>query len=184
MSSLVTFTLKTAAIPTAIFADRLRKLALVIIKDVPRDVILRDIAEFNKHLYTYLSEELKLSKSDLIRITVDVSYDKEQNKLIFSRPKIDRYVPEGEIKAFYEKIIEEYKKQVAELNSKIEQIKKEYEEEISNLKKDKENLKVYYENKLKENEEEINKIKNEILKYKEKIENVKKELTNILKILT
>jgi hypothetical protein len=135
-------------------------------------------------LYTYLSEELKLSKNDLIRITVDVSYDKEQNKLIFSQPKIDRYVLEGEIKAFYEKIIEEYKNQVAELNRKIEQIKKEYEEEILYLKKDKENLKEYYENKLKENEEEINKIKNEILKYKEKIENIKKELTNILRILT
>jgi hypothetical protein len=35
MSSLVTYTLKTAVIPTAIFADRLRKLALVIIKDAP-----------------------------------------------------------------------------------------------------------------------------------------------------
>jgi Uncharacterized protein conserved in archaea len=87
-------------------------------KDVPRDVILRDVADFNKNLYSYLVEELKLSKSDLIRITVEVSYDKEQNKLIFSKPKIDKYVPEEEIRAFYERMVEEYKNKITELNVK------------------------------------------------------------------
>jgi hypothetical protein len=68
-SEQVTIELRTGVIPTAIYANKLRRIAFVLLsKHVPKDIIMRDITELNQELYHKLVEEMKLAKGDLIRI--------------------------------------------------------------------------------------------------------------------
>ena len=120
--------LRTGIIPAARFADKMRRVALAAFKGyAPRDVIIRDVSEFNRRLYDIIVNQMKCSKGDLIRITVDVAYDEEGQRLIFGEPRIDKFVPEREIKEEFEKQItslkEECEKRVKELEEKLEQLK-------------------------------------------------------------
>jgi hypothetical protein len=72
-------------------------------------------------------------KGDLIRVSVDVSYDEEGQRLVFGEPKIDRFVPESEIKAAYEA-------KIRELEAERERLRKELEEERSKLEAVRERL--------------------------------------------
>ncbi len=135
--------LRTGIIPAARFADKLRRVALAAFKGyVPRDVIIRDVSEFNKKLYDIIVNKMGCAKGDLIRITVDVSYDEEGQRLIFGEPKIDRFVPESEIKAAYESKIRELeaererlRRELEEERSKLEAVRKKLEELVRELGK-------------------------------------------------
>jgi len=117
--------LRTGIIPAARFADKLRRVALAAFKGyAPRDVIIRDVAEFNRKLYDVIVNRMGCAKGDLIRITVDVSYDEEGQRLIFGEPKIDRFVPESEIRAVYEA-------KIRDLEAELDRLRKELEEERS-----------------------------------------------------
>ena len=118
-----TVELRTGIIPAARFADKLRRVALAAFKGyAPRDVIIRDVSEFNKKLYDVIVNKMGCAKGDLIRITVDVSYDEEGQRLVFGEPKIDRFVPESEVKAAYEA-------KIKELEAELEKLRRELEEE-------------------------------------------------------
>jgi hypothetical protein len=109
----VTIELRTGVIPTAIYANKLRRIAFVLLsKHVPKDIIMRDITELNQELYHKLVEEMKLAKGDLIRITLTATYDKSINKLTFSNIKVDRYLPQSEIAAGFESRIKELEEQL------------------------------------------------------------------------
>jgi len=112
----VTIELRTGVIPTAVYANKLRRIAFVLLsKYVPKDVIMRDVTELNQELYHKLVEEMKLAKGDLIRITLSATYDKSVNKLIFSNIKIDRYVPQSEVVASFESRIKELEEELRAL---------------------------------------------------------------------
>lgn len=121
--------LRTGIIPAARFADKIRRVALATFKGyVPRDIIIRDVAEFNRKLYDIIVNEMKCSKGDLVRVTVDVVYDEENRRLVFGEPIIDRFIPEKEVKAYEERVraIEtEYKRRVEELEAKVRELEKE-----------------------------------------------------------
>ncbi|MFN3622200.1 MAG: single- stranded DNA-binding family protein, partial [Nitrososphaerales archaeon] len=85
--------LRTGVIPAALYAGKLRKVALAVFRSLaPRDVILRDVAKLNQTLYGKLVEELKLSKGDFVRITVKAFYDKDKGELSFEVPHVERLV--------------------------------------------------------------------------------------------
>lgn len=134
-SERVTIELRTGVIPTAIYANKLRRIAFVLLsKHVPKDIIMRDITELNQELYHKLVEEMKLAKGDLIRITLSATYDKSINKLIFSDIKIDRYVPQSEVTAGFESRIKELEEQLQALRSE-NQVLKEKLNKISEIVK-------------------------------------------------
>jgi len=114
--------LRTGIIPAARFADKMRRVALAAFKGyAPREVIIRDVAEFNKKLYDIIVNQMKCEKGDLIRIIVDVTYDEEGQRLIFGEPKIERFVPESQIRAEYEKRIRELEEEREKLLKKLEE---------------------------------------------------------------
>jgi len=158
--------LRTGVIPAAIYANKLRRLALFMLKDIPREILLRDIAELNQNLYRILIEEYKVEKSTPIKISVKVYFDKNENKLKFIDLKLDRFYPESEIVEKYNKEIKKYKEESEYLKNQIEKIKEEYELKIEELKKENQNIKEKY-------EEELNKLKEENQKYKKERENLK-----------
>jgi len=126
--------LRTGIIPAARFADKIRRVALAAFKGyAPREVIIRDVSEFNRQLYDIVVNKMGCGKGDLIRISVDVSYDEEGQRLVFGEPKIDRFVPESEIKAAYES-------KIRELEAERERLRKELEEERSKLEAVRERL--------------------------------------------
>ncbi len=117
------FQITTGVIIAARYADKLRRVALVALgKYVPKDIIIRDVAELNKELYHEIVEKRKLGKLDLIRVTVVLHYDESAKKLIFDDVKISVFMDEEKCKETYEKEIEELKHKVDELtaeNSKL-----------------------------------------------------------------
>lgn len=113
--------LRTGIIIAARFADKIRRAVFAAFgKMVPEDVILRDVGEFNKKLYEMLIER-GIGKLDLVRISVEVSYDPEQNKLIFGEPKIEKLYTEQEVKELVEKLVQE---RCGDALRKLEEIKK------------------------------------------------------------
>lgn len=129
--------LRTGVIPAALYASKLRKVALAVFKSLaPRDVILRDVAKLNQTLYGKLVEELKLSKGDFIRITVKAFYDKDKGELSFNAPHIERLVFESDVKQAYEAKIRE----LEEALRKVETEKEHYRTQLENLKKGLEEL--------------------------------------------
>ncbi len=113
--------LRTGIIVAARFADKVRRAVFAAFgKIVPENVILRDVAEFNKKLYDELVSR-GIGKIDLVRISVEVSYDPEKQKLVFGEPKIEKLYTEEEVKGLLEKLVEE---KCGEALKKIEEIKK------------------------------------------------------------
>jgi len=136
-----TVELRTGIIPAARFADKIRRVALAAFKGyAPRDVIIRDVSEFNKKLYEVIVNKMGCAKGDLVRITVDVAYDEEGQRLIFGEPKIDKFVPESELRAEYEAKIKELEAERDRLARALEaerdrlaQVKKRMEELLREL---------------------------------------------------
>lgn len=144
--------LRTGVIPAAGYADKLRRVAIAAFKKyVPLEVILRDVGELNKKLYKIMVEERKYEKRDLIRIVVNAKYDKNENKLVFDEPVIERFLPE----------------------SKIEQFIQEKVKEIET------NLKKKYEDRIKELTLSLEKYKSEIKKLTETVKNYEKRIIDL-----
>ena len=129
-----TVELRTGIIPAARFADKIRRVALAAFKGfAPRDVIIRDVSEFNKKLYDIIVNKMGCAKGDLIRVSVDVAYDEERNMLVFGEPNIDKFVPESEVRAKYEA-------KIKELESERERLAKELEVERARIARLREKL--------------------------------------------
>lgn len=122
------FELSTGLIIAARYADKLRRVALVAFSKIaPRDIIIRDISELNKQLYTKIVEEMKVGKLDVIRILVDAEYDDQNQRLNFTNVRIIRYFTEDQCKEKYADVIrenEELKKEIGELKQKLQDILK------------------------------------------------------------
>ena len=122
------FELSTGLIIAARYADKLRRVAFVAFsKMVPKDIILRDIAELNKQLYDVIVNQMKLDKLDVVRILVDAEYDEQNQKINFSNIRIIRYYTEEECNKKSEEIakqLEEYKKKYEDLSKQLEEYKK------------------------------------------------------------
>jgi len=122
------FELSTGLIIAARYADKLRRVALVAFSKIaPRDIIIRDISELNKQLYTKIVEEMKVDKLDVIRILVDAEYDEQNQRLNFTNVRIIRYFTEDQCKEKYADVIrenEELKKKISELKQKLQDILK------------------------------------------------------------
>ncbi|MEM2239800.1 MAG: DUF2258 domain-containing protein [Candidatus Bathyarchaeia archaeon] len=129
--------LRTGVIPAALYASKLRKVALAVFKNLaPRDVILRDVAKLNQILYGKLVEELKLGKGDFVRITVKAFYDKDKGELSFEDSHIEKLVFESDVKKAYEAKIRE----LEEALRKAETEREHYKNQLENLKKSLEEL--------------------------------------------
>jgi hypothetical protein len=123
------FELSTGIILAARYADKLRRVALVTLsKLVPKEVIIRDVAELNKQLYHLLVEEMKLGKLDVIRIQVDAEYDQNSKKIIWGQPKVTRYLTAKQCESMNEAIKrenEELKKELTEIKLRLEKLLRE-----------------------------------------------------------
>ncbi|MEM2850086.1 MAG: DUF2258 domain-containing protein [Candidatus Bathyarchaeia archaeon] len=129
--------LRTGVIPVALYADKLRKVALAVFKNLaPREVILRDIAKLNQTLYGKLVEELKLGKGDFVRITIKAFYDKDKGELSFEESHIERLVFESDVKQIYEAKI----KELEEVLRKVEAEREYYRKQLESLKKNLEEI--------------------------------------------
>lgn len=136
-----TVELRTGIIPAARFADKIRRVALAAFKDyAPRDVIIREVSEFNKKLYDLIVNKMSCSKGDLVRIIVDVAYDEEGQRLVFGEPKVDKFVPESEVRATYEAVLRDLERErdqlVKELEAergKLSQLRRRLEELLREL---------------------------------------------------
>jgi len=163
------YEINTGVIPAAIFADKVRRTILAILKKIaPSEVIIRDVADFNKSLYGKIVEELKIEKTDPIRLTVKVQYDKTNNKLIFSDLKIIRYVSEEQIKKKYEDEIRRLSEQLLKLDNAIEEQRKNYEIEINTIRERLENYRKELE-ELRKYKENYEKLRSLLLKIKEEV---------------
>ena len=118
------YQISTGVIIAARYADKLRRVALVALgKLIPKEVIIRDIAELNKELYHEIVEKRKLGKLDLIRITVTLHYDEQNQKLVFDEVKLSTFVDYEKCKEGYEKEIENLRKELESLKSENEGLK-------------------------------------------------------------
>ncbi len=103
----------TGLIIAARYADKIRRAIFAIFgKVLPTEIILRDVAEFNKKLYDEIVKR-KIDKLDVIRIRFKVSYDAENKKLEFKDYEITRYIEEGKLNEEckkYKEMIENIKK--------------------------------------------------------------------------
>jgi hypothetical protein len=118
------YQISTGIIIAARYADKLRRVALVALgKYIPKDVIIRDIAQLNKDLYHEIVEKRKLGKLDLVRITVTLHYDENEKRLVFDDIKISAFVNEDECKQAYEKELEDLRRQVQELSEENNKLK-------------------------------------------------------------
>ena len=118
------YQISTGVIIAARYADKLRRVALVALgKLIPKEVIIRDIAELNKELYHEIVEKRKLGKLDLIRITVTLHYDEQNQKLVFDEVKLSTFVDYERCKEGYEKEIENLRKELESLKSENEGLK-------------------------------------------------------------
>ena len=118
------YQISTGVIIAARYADKLRRVALVALgKLVPKEVIIRDIAELNRELYNEIVEKRKLRKLDLIRITVTLHYDEQSQRLVFDEIKVSTFVDSERCKEGYEKEIESLRKEIEGLRSENEALK-------------------------------------------------------------
>jgi hypothetical protein len=128
------FELSTGLTIAARYADKLRRVAIVALgKIVPRDVIIRDIANLNKILYEELVNKMKVDKLEVVRIVVDVIYDQASNKLNFENIRISRYYSEEKIKS----IIKEYEDKINSLEEENKKLKNEInslQTQLNNIK--------------------------------------------------
>lgn len=132
------FELSTGLIIAARYADKLRRVALVAFsKMVPKDIILRDIAELNKQLYDLLVNQMKVDKLDVVRIVVDAEYDEQNQKINFTNVRIIRYYTEEQCNKKSEEIakqVEEYKKKYDEISKQLEDLRHQLEDYKQKIK--------------------------------------------------
>lgn len=168
--------LRTGVIPVALYADKLRKVALAVFKtSVPRDVILRDVAKLNQMLYGKLVEELKLSKGDFVRITVKAFYDKDKGELLFEDPRIERLVFEADVKYTYEARIRELEEALKKAEAEKESYRRQAEAEREAYRRQ--------EAKIGELEEALRRTEAERESYRRRLETLRKNLEELLKTL-
>jgi hypothetical protein len=123
--------LSTGLIIAARYADKMRRIALVALgRLVPREVIVRDVAELNKQLYDILVNKMKVGKLDVVRIVVDAAYKEAEKRLVFSNIRVTRYYTEEECKGLAE----------GDLKKRVEQLEKENNKLKDELKKIRETL--------------------------------------------
>lgn len=113
------YEIRTGIIIAARFADKLRRAAFAAFGGiVPKEEIVKATSELNKKIYERMVE-IGVGKLDIVRITVEASVEGE--RLIFGDPRIEHFVPHGEV----EKKVEECEKRMAEIRQKIESLLKE-----------------------------------------------------------
>lgn len=136
MSQRKRFQLRTGFVRAAGYANKLRRVALAVMsREVPRDVIVRDTAEFNRRLYEKMVKEIGLRREEVVRINVEAEYDPDEKRIIFREPQIERYVrlEEAEAPADTRKLEEEVNrlkterdecmKKLEELRERLEQLR-------------------------------------------------------------
>ena len=107
------YEIRTGVVVAARFADKLRRTAFAVFGGVvPREEIVRAISELNKKIYEKLIS-MGAGKLDIVRITVEVAI--EGGRLVFGEPKIELFVPHGEV----QKRAEECEKKLAEIKEKV-----------------------------------------------------------------
>ena len=107
------YEINTGTIIAARFADKIRKSAFAIFKNkVSTEEIVRSVAEANMMLYEKMTSA-GIGKLDVVRITIEATV--ENGKIVFSEPKIERFVPYSEV----EKIKEECEKKLSEFKNKL-----------------------------------------------------------------
>ncbi len=122
------YQITTGVIIAARYADKLRRVALVTLgKYVPKDVIIRDIAELNKQLYHEIVEKRRLGKLNLVRITVTLHYDEGEKRLVFDDVKISIFVDEEACREPYLREVEELRRRVEELSSENSRLRETFD---------------------------------------------------------
>gem|GEM_PF-145081 len=131
------YELSTGLTIAARYADKLRRVAMVSLgKVVPREIIIRDVAELNRLLYDELVNKMKVDKLDVIRIVVDVYYDERERKLKFENLRVNRYYTEERVKA----ILDENEAKIRTLEEENSRLKQEINSLQNELKRIKETL--------------------------------------------
>ncbi|MFP3190297.1 MAG: DUF2258 domain-containing protein [Thermoproteota archaeon] len=139
--------ISTGVVVAAIFADKLRRTILAALgKNVPKDILIAEVAKLNQELYKKIVEEMKTDKRDPIQITLNAIYDKQLNKLEFRDIAIERFLPESKVTS----AIESANRELNALKEEIEKLKSQYESEIQNYRKQIERLKEFINNLAKE----------------------------------
>ncbi|MGC8569268.1 MAG: DUF2258 domain-containing protein [Nitrososphaeria archaeon] len=130
----VTFRISTGLVIAAGYANKLRRVALVSMsKQVPKDVIIRDISEFNKRLFEELISTKRIDKLDIIRLNVTVEYDPAANRLNFKEYKLIRYVPEERCGQVSQEDIQKLREENERLRAEISSLKDKLNEILSTL---------------------------------------------------
>ncbi len=126
------YELSTGVTIAARYADKLRRVALVVLgKAIPRDVIVRDISELNRALYEEIVNKMKIDKLEVIRILVDVVYDESERKLKFENIRIHRFYDEEKVNS----IVKQYEERIKSLEEENNKLKEELEKTQSKLEK-------------------------------------------------
>lgn len=106
------YELRTGIIVAARFADKLRRTAFAVFGGVvPRDEILKAVAELNRKVYERMVA-MGIGKLDIIRVAVEAVV--EDGRLVFGEPRIEWFVPHVKLG--------ECEKKLAELRQKIEEL--------------------------------------------------------------
>lgn len=113
------FELRTGVIVAARFADKLRRIAFAVFSHtVPRDEVLRAVADLNRGIYERLTA-MGVGKLDLVRITVEAAV--EGGRLAFGEPKIELFIPAQEA----QRRVEECQRKMEDMRKRLEEILKE-----------------------------------------------------------
>jgi len=113
------YELRTGIVIAARFADKLRRTAFAVFGGIlPKEEIVRATSELNRKIYEKLVS-MGVGKLDIVRITVETAV--ERNRLTFSEPKIERFIPHTEA----EKQLQECEKRLNEFKQKVESLLKE-----------------------------------------------------------
>ncbi|KUO81217.1 MAG: DUF2258 domain-containing protein [Pyrobaculum sp.] len=113
------YELRTGIVIAARFADKLRRTAFAVFGGIlPKEEIVRATSELNRKIYEKLVS-MGVGKLDIIRITVEAAV--EGNRLTFSEPKIEWFLPYAEV----QKRLEECEKKMTDIRQKIESLLEE-----------------------------------------------------------
>lgn len=110
------FELRTGVIVAARFADKLRRIAFAVFSHtVPRDEVLRAVADLNRSVYERLTS-MGVGKADLVRITVEAVV--EGGRLTFGEPRIELFLPAQEV----QRRLEECQRKIDDMKKRLEEI--------------------------------------------------------------
>jgi len=107
-------TLRSGLVIAGAYADKLRRTAFAQLKGAIKDGIIKanevayHVAQLNKVLYRIFVDELKVSKGDVVRITIDYDVKPGVIEWKFDTLKIEvfRRVPDEEVEGVVRKIVE------------------------------------------------------------------------------